>query len=810
MTPRPDIADHPARVLIVDNERLNRDLLGIMLAPEGHVLLTAASGEEALEIVSRHPPDLILLDVMMPGMDGYQVAGKIKGNPATKNILIIMVTNLDERNDRLLGLKAGAEDFLAKPVDEVELCVRVRNLLRLKAYGDYYDKYSQRLEGEVDSRTADLVERAKTLEQQAAVLTEQAALLDLAPDAIVVRDMQNRILFWSRGAEAMYGCPSAEAVGKDTSALLRAEFSEPAETIQATLLRHGQWEGEAIHHKRDGTRMVVASRWALQRGANGTPVRILTINHDITHSKQADSERFLLTKRLSLATAVAKVGVWEWDLANHTLTWDATMFDLYGFPSVIPMPYGQWSASVHAEDLPAVEATRRQTIAARGRGSSEYRIVRPDGSVRHLSEVHRVVLDEHGNASRMIGVDLDVTERKNAAAALDQVRQDQMRFKDEFLSHVSHELRSPLTAIKQFTTILLNGWAGELNKEQHEYQKIVLRNIDQLQSMIGDLLEVTGLETGKLTVVPESASIADAVTDTFNTLKETARAKGIVLSSVVTSDLPSAYADETRLRQMLIILLDNAIKFTPEGGNVSLRAQLLERDPRFLLVEVSDTGCGIDLDMPERVFERLYQVSERVQLSRKGLGLGLYICKELVTRQGGTLHVKSAPGQGSTFSFTLPVFSLNNVIAPLLHNGKWPGESVALVTVDVCFSDSEPSKETQQESYRDARDVIQRCLLPDLDVLLPRMNADMHGERFSVAAFADDKGASVLANRIGDQFNRLPHPKQKGPILSVSYNILQPLPRVAGASVEAIVSSMASHLEEAIRSPIIPEARHHE
>ena len=109
-------------------------------------------------MVAQQPPDLILLDVMMPGMDGYQVAGKIKGNLATKNIPVIMVTALDDRNARMLGLSAGAEDFLTKPVDRAELCVRVRNLLRLKAYGDYHDKYSQMLEGEVGSRTADLVE----------------------------------------------------------------------------------------------------------------------------------------------------------------------------------------------------------------------------------------------------------------------------------------------------------------------------------------------------------------------------------------------------------------------------------------------------------------------------------------------------------------------------------------------------------------------------------------------------------------------------------------------------------------------------
>src|ERR1700682_3068122 len=122
MSPRPDIGYHPARILIVDDERHNRQLLEVMLAPEGFLLLTAAGGEEALAMVAQQSPDLILLDVMMPGMDGYQVAAKIKGNLATKNIPVIMVTALNDRNATMLGRSSGAEEFLTKPVDRAELC----------------------------------------------------------------------------------------------------------------------------------------------------------------------------------------------------------------------------------------------------------------------------------------------------------------------------------------------------------------------------------------------------------------------------------------------------------------------------------------------------------------------------------------------------------------------------------------------------------------------------------------------------------------------------------------------------------------
>jgi CheY-like chemotaxis protein len=122
----------PARILIVDDESKNRQLLEVMLQPEGYVVSSASSGEEALDLVARESPDLVVLDVMMPGMDGYQVTAKIKADLATRHIPVILLTALDDRNSRTHGLRAGAEDFLTKPVNRAELCERVRRLLSLE------------------------------------------------------------------------------------------------------------------------------------------------------------------------------------------------------------------------------------------------------------------------------------------------------------------------------------------------------------------------------------------------------------------------------------------------------------------------------------------------------------------------------------------------------------------------------------------------------------------------------------------------------------------------------------------------------
>ena len=802
MMPPIESASATGRILIVDDESTNRHLLEVILAAEGFAVMTASSGPEALALVAAQPPDLILLDIVMPGMDGYQIAALVKGTAAGSRIPIIMLTALDNRDSRVLGLSVGAEDFLTKPVDRAELCLRVRNLLRLKAYGDHYDKYSQLLEGEMVARTTDLTEQRNRLEQQAVVLTKQAALLDLAQDAIYVRDMHGRILFWSHGAELLYGWLSSETVGGDITDLLKAEVFDPYDQREAALLRDGHWEGEAIQHRRDGTGLTVATRWALQRDADGAPARVLTIDTDITDRRHAEIEQLLLTDRLALATAVAGVGVWEWHLASDTLTWDGTMFDIYGMSFVTSLPYERWRASIHPDDLVSVEAVLWKAIAEKEESTVEFRIVHPDGSVRTVVTVQRVVLDSRSDVARVIGVNMDITARKAAEEAIERSRQEQMRFKDEFLSHVSHELRSPLAAIKQFTTILIGGLAGALTPEQLQYQQIVLKNIHQLQAMIDDLLEVTRLETAKLTLELKQVSIPDAVTDAVDTLRGSARTKELAVTTRFAPDLPFAHADPTRLRQILIILLDNAVKFTPAGGSIEITATVAG-EPGTVLVQVCDTGCGISPEAASRVFERLYQVPTPSGASRKGLGLGLFICHELVTRQGGRISVAPGIEKGTIVSFTVPVFSLNLLLAPLLENNRWPAPSLALMTVDFEFP-GVPQATPKPDIALEARAFVRHCLQPDLHVLLPSGGPWPRGERFFVAVFADEPGVTVLCTRIRTQFTGHGPLTQAQASMSVAFTMLPPFAQDAGTTHETAVEAMVLMLDQAIASTRSP------
>jgi diguanylate cyclase (GGDEF)-like protein/PAS domain S-box-containing protein len=146
-----------------------------------------------------------------------------------------------------------------------------------------------------------------------------------------------------------------------------------------------------------------------------------SVHSDSSDRKQAKSKLLLLTERLSLATAVAKVGVWEWDSNSNSMTWDAAMFEIYGLPPTVPMPYDKWSAAVHPEDLPSVEARFEKVIAEKSQGYEEFRIIRTDGSLRNLSAVEGVVLDEYAKVNRVIGVNVDITERKAAERHLAQM-----------------------------------------------------------------------------------------------------------------------------------------------------------------------------------------------------------------------------------------------------------------------------------------------------------------------------------------------------------------------------------------------------
>ncbi len=260
----------------------------------------------------------------------------------------------------------------------------------------------------------------------------------------------------------------------------------------------------------------------------------------------------------------------------------------------------------------------------------------------------------------------DVTERKHAEEQIQRIQTELKQSNRDLLARnqeirtfyhtLSHELKTPLTSAREFISIVVDGLAGPVNETQLEYLGIAREGCDQLRLYINDILDVARLETGKLSVELQTVPLAELVETVVKVLGPAAAGKDVSLSCDCQPDLPAVPCDKTRINQVLTNLTTNAIKFTPAGGQIRVSVSESPASPECLQVAVRDTGRGIPKDQLDLIFNRLYQAHRDDVLAegQSGLGLGLYICHELVQLHGGRIWAESELGQGSTFTFTIP------------------------------------------------------------------------------------------------------------------------------------------------------------
>src|SRR5436190_3235378 len=280
------------------------------------------------------------------------------------------------------------------------------------------------LEGKVKERTADLSRSNEQLrlenaerERAEGVLREQASLLNLTHDTVFVRDMNDVITYWNRGAEERYGWSSEEAVGRVSHELTQTSLPKPLPEIQAELLETGRWEGELVHVRRDGTSVMVASRWALQRDESGNPIAILETNNDITERKEAeeklrDSEAFLTEGQ-----RISHTGSWSWNVSNGQVTWSAEHFRIFGFdPEKTEPSFQLFLETVHPEDRSFIERSLEEAVRERSSFDIEFRLALADGSIKHVQGVGRPALGAAGEVESYTGTTVDISERKRGQA----------------------------------------------------------------------------------------------------------------------------------------------------------------------------------------------------------------------------------------------------------------------------------------------------------------------------------------------------------------------------------------------------------
>ena len=378
-----------------------------------------------------------------------------------------------------------------------------------------------------------------------------------------------------------------------------------------------------------------------------------------TERRRAHDAALESQERLRFALDAAKMGTWEWDVATGCVRFSESVERIHGLrPGTFDGRVQSYEREIHPEDRAGVIASAHRAMTDGTFQDVEYRVIAPDGGLEWVESKGRLEVDAGGRPVRLLGVCMNITERKQAELERLAAAREASRMKDEFLAVLSHELRTPLNAIVGWLRLLQSG-ALDADRAA-EALAIIDRNSGLQVQLIDQMLDVSRIIAGKLQVDRTPMLVSQLIEHSVKAVQPMAIAKGVRLITRVPDLLPLIEGDPERLQQILGNLLSNAVKFTPAGGDVRLTCV---GSAETLRIEVCDTGIGFPPEFAPVMFERFRQADASMTRRHGGLGLGLAIARHLAELHGGTIEA-SSPGRdlGATFTLTLPVPRL--VLAP--------------------------------------------------------------------------------------------------------------------------------------------------
>ena len=488
-----------------------------------------------------------------------------------------------------------------------------------------------------------------------------AAIVESSYDAIVGKTLAGRITSWNGAAQALFGYSAEEAIGQPVQMLLPPD-REAEEMRILTNLVHGTMVPafETVRRAKDGTLLDVSVTISPIRNAQGSIVGASNIARDVSHQRRADAALRASEARLRFVLESAQIGDWDLDLATGQVKRSLRHDQCFGYSELqAAWCFETFIAHVHPDDRTEAADTLHVAVAQLQDWRLQCRVVWPDRSVHWIS-AHGTVLNPAGGAPHLLGIISDITSQRQAEAARltaqrleaeNRQIQEASRLKSLFLANMSHELRTPLNAIIGFSDLLRSGAVPLQSPKHATFLGHIGTSGRHLLQLINDVLDLSKVESGKFDFFPEPVHLPLLVKEVFDILHTAIQRKQVHAVVEIDPAVTELVIDPARLKQVLYNYLSNAIKFTPEGGRVTVRA--LPEGGSHLRIEVEDNGIGIAAaDLP-RLFTEFLQLDAGYSKEHPGTGLGLALTRRLVQAQGGSVGVHSTPEVGSVFHFVL-------------------------------------------------------------------------------------------------------------------------------------------------------------
>jgi len=562
-----------------------------------------------------------------------------------KNLLPLLKKYVSAKAKRLLTRK------------DVESSLFIEYRIRDKSGNWHYLESTANFAGdELLFVSKDITERKKAEEE----LLHSSNAVRMSNDSIVISDLKGNIIDANEATLRMYGTKDKkDLIGKNSLDLIASEHREKALAGMNEVLEKGYVKDREYNIiSRDGCRIPVEMSVAIMNDVNGKPVGFVGITRNIIERKKAEEALQASEEKFRNIFEGAKDSLIFVDTTGKILDVNEEAVKTFGGSKeeVLGKHFSKLGVTP-VKEIPTLLKNFAKVLRDK-KALINIQIKNKKGEIRNL-ECSANLLKIGKKKSGVMIVARDVTDRKRAEEKIKRqnIKLKKLdRIKTDFLNVTSHELRTPMAAMKGYIQMLSKQKLGDVTPEQKDALNVVLRNTNRLDNLIEEILDISRLESGTMKFIPEKTDVTEMIREVVETMQASADLKNIKINTEL-EEIPELIIDQERIKQVLMNLVNNSIKFSPHDSTINLCTKMKKDN---VLFELQDFGRGIPKNKQKKIFERFYQVDSGMDRKFGGVGLGLSISQGIVNAHGGKIWVGSTVGKGSIFKFSIPIQSVKD------------------------------------------------------------------------------------------------------------------------------------------------------